>query len=332
MFCVVSNKITSAFILLCALSFAGCAVSPSPEILPSAAERLVAKDFAQIVSQVERYTPQQTTFLVPKPIGPVSPFDIALREELTIAGYAIEVLTFTADVSDPVISHRVERSTLNDGELRTYTFSINNVSFRRGYAIDHGGQIRPTTTMQAKGIESNVLRQDDSIFGSEFNLPANNSGSNPTVIAGDTTALSVPVPIGEELIVIPPIVDASSGSDEESVLKGTRIVDESLLVFNGESLVLGEANKRRVISVVNNYNSDSDVFSLLGCVRSEDLEWTEEANELVLGRTERVRSELRYAGIPDDKIKTEECGFGFGAQAPDLPADSLLLLLNRSEP
>jgi len=33
-----------------------------------------------------------------------------------------------------------------------------------------------------------------------------------------------------------------------------------------------------------------------------------------------------------DQIKTEECGFGFGAQAPDLPADSLLLLLNRSEP
>lgn len=332
MLSVSSNRMSFVLLLLSTVWLSGCLGAPRSEILPSAADRLVAKDFAQIVGQVERYSLETTTFRVPKPIGPVDPFSFALREELVIAGYNIEYLSFNADINDPVVSHQLERTILDDGEMRTYTVSLSGVSFRRGYIIDGEGQVRPITTMQAKGIESEVLRQDDTLFGADVNVASNAAGLNQAVLSADVTAQTVPDPIGEELIVIPPLVDASVASNENNSLQGMQIVDESLLVFRGESLVLGEANKRRVVGVVENYNSGSDVFSLLGCVRSEDLDWTEEANELVRGRTERVRSELRYAGIPNERIRTEDCTREVGVAAPNLPPGSVLLLLNRSEP
>ena len=332
MCCINLNKFSSVFLLLCILCITGCAGGLKPETLPSAADRLVAKDFAQIVSQVERYSPELTTFLVPKPIGPVDPFDLALREELTIAGYNFDSLSFNSDISNPVLSHKLEQTSTGNGEVRTYTVLVNNVNFRRGYAIDSEGRVRPITTMQAKGIESEGLRQDDSIFGADFFVAPDTNNSNTSVLSADTTTQSSPEPIGEELIVIPPVVDATVGSDSENLLQGTRIVDESLLVFNDRSLILGEANKRRVVRVLEKYNSRSDVFSLLGCVPNEDLDWAETANELTLGRTERIRSELRYAGIPDSKIKTQKCLQEPGAEVPELPANSVLLILNRSEP
>ena len=332
--CFSSNPFIITLLLFTAI-ISGCSGAPTREVLPSAADRLIAKDFAQIVSQVERFDPGSTIFRIPRPIGPVNPFDFALREEFSILGYNIEFLSFNSDVSDPVISHRVELTSSGDGEMRTYTVSLSGASFRRGYAINNEGQVRPVTTMQAKGIESEVLRQDDSIFGTDLNADPENTELTaqdfPSGVISQALASSGPNPVDEDLINVPILPDTVVSASSGSALQGTRIVGESLLIFRGDSLVLGEENKRRVVSVVENYRSRSDVFSLLGCVRGEDLDWEENASELALGRTERIRSELRYAGIPNDKIKIEECARDIGAEALDLPADSVLLLLNRDE-
>jgi len=329
MFNVFSNRSALALLLLCTGWLVGCAGTLTQETLPSPADRLIAKDFAQIVSQVERYAPNNTTFLVAKPIGPESPFDLALREEFLIAGYKVEYLSFDSDAADPVMSQVVEQSESADGELRTHTLSVNNVSFRRSYIISKEGQITPETTMQAKGVDSDVLRQDDSIFGIEVDGASSEFGSNPEVSPSDAQPVSDPN--DEELIDVQSGDEASVNLSNYSALQGMQIIDESLLVFSGDSLVLGDANKRSVVKVVKNYRSDSDVFSLLGCVRNDDIDWTEQASKLVIGRTERVRSELRYAGIPNEQIKTENCTRERGVDAPRLPSNGVLLLLNRRQ-
>lgn len=330
MFRVFSHRLSLAFLLLFVVSLLGCTAAPTRETLPSAAERLVAKDFAQIVSQVERYAPASTTFRVARPIGPVDPFDIALREELLIAGYKIDFLNFRVEVTDPVVSHDIELSTSDDGEVRTYTVSVSNVDFRRAYSIGSDGRVKPLTSMQAKGLDAAGLRQDDAIFGEEFDELTNSSQSE-NALADNTTRQSIPDLTGDEPIVIPPTVSLEGSADNENILQGMSIVDESLLIFDGESLLLGERNKRRVVDVVKNFNKDSDVFSMLGCISSEDSERADDASAIVRGRTERVRSELRYAGIPDEKIKTESCVGDGTTDAPNLPPDSVLLLLNRNE-
>ncbi len=316
-----------ALVLVYVSLLVGCASTPpQQEALPTIADRLVAKDFTQIIAQVEELDPTSTVLRMPRPIGFLGSFDAALREEFLIVGYSIEYLDYELNLEDPVISHTLTRSKKDDGEVLVYTVSADKIQFRRGYEVDADGLIQPITTMQVKGIDSEILRQDDTIFDAVADSPENDAGSDD---AGITVADRLPDPIGEELIVIPPVVDVPAELSEAVDLQNMRIVNESLLTFENQSLVMGESNKNRVRELITEFNSRSDVFSLYGCAGQDQISWTEEFSELALGRTDRVRSELLYAGIPGDKILIEQCDGDAAESGPELPEDSVLLLLNR---
>jgi len=324
--------------LLSALLLAACGGTPLRESLPTSADRLVAKDFAQLLVQVDSISPNKTSIRMARLIGTLNTFDTALREELEIAGYRIEPLT-TELVSDvPVVGHSTERTSVDDGETVVYTVNVGSAIFRRGYTIDSEGLVQPQTVMEAKGVDTGILSQDDSIFDLDADLESDSGSDAPLVTATaptqstdtDLASTRSPEPIEEELIVIPPVIDASSIDKDENVLFNTRIIGESLLAFDGDSLVLGEANKRRVRNLVSNFEPRTDVFSVLGCVFQDEQNWTEDADRIAIGRSERVQSELLYAGIPEAKIRAEACAQDTKTGAPIIPVGSVLLLLNRA--
>lgn len=319
----------STFIVLAIfVSLTGCVSAPFKlEALPDAADRLVARDFAQIISQVDDLQPETTVFWVPRPIGPISSFEGALREEFEAIGYSIQTMSISLTPDDFVLSHAMERNDSQAGEMLVYTVSVNDIEFRRGYKIESTGQVQPTTAMQAKGIDSETLRQDDSIFESVSEVASVSATTLSVEPAIEQPALMDP--IGEELIVIPPVLDASKQGIDGIDLQRAQIINQSLLVFDGDSYILGESNKRQVREMINIYNTRSDVFSIFSCMPRASVSWTESTTELVIGRTERVRSELLYAGIPKEKIVAETCSDDSGSGQSPIPEDTILLLLNR---
>jgi len=315
MFRFTKAKISIGFSLLTLVLVAGCSTAPIRVALPTIADRLVAKDFAQLLVQVDSIAPNATSLRMARQIDSSNTFDTALREELRIAGYRIEPITTELVAETPVVA-------------------------RRRYAISSDGLVEPLAAMEAKGVDTGILSQDDSIFDLESDTidtpnptpePVQAANTNTNTNTGNDSASSqIPEPIEEELIVIPPVVDASSEEPEVNVLLNTQIVGESVLSFSGDSLVLGESNKRRVRNLVSGFDAKTDVFSVLGCVFQDEVSWGDDAAQLAAGRSDRIRSELLYAGIPSEKIRDEACAQDADTGAPIIPVGSVLLLLNRS--
>ena len=87
------------------------------------------------------------------------------------------------------------------------------------------------------------------------------------------------------------------------------IVMEASLLFDNDSLRLGRVNKDRVRQFVSKFDLQSDVFSVIGCSNGATrLAIGQEG--LALGRAERVKQELLYAGVPQENILEEGCWAG----------------------
>lgn len=87
------------------------------------------------------------------------------------------------------------------------------------------------------------------------------------------------------------------------------IVDEIILTFDNDSVRMGAVNKTRVSNLVSLFNGATDVFSVIGCSNgATNLAMGQQG--LALGRAERVREELLFAGVPDENILEEGCWAG----------------------
>ncbi len=95
-------------------------------------------------------------------------------------------------------------------------------------------------------------------------------------------------------------------SNFESLFVEMGIVGEKVLTFANDSTRMGDNNKARLRELLRSFNPGSDVLSVVGCsLGPTRYEGGQEG--LALGRAMRVREELLYAGIPEDKILAEGC-------------------------
>ncbi|MFK8079546.1 MAG: hypothetical protein AB8B97_04610 [Granulosicoccus sp.] len=95
-------------------------------------------------------------------------------------------------------------------------------------------------------------------------------------------------------------------SNFESLFAEMGIVDEKVLTFANDSIRMGSVNKARLSELLQNFDPESDVLSVIGCSLGRTA-YSGGQQALALGRAERVREELLYAGIPDSKILAEGC-------------------------
>ncbi len=87
------------------------------------------------------------------------------------------------------------------------------------------------------------------------------------------------------------------------------IVGEVILIFDNDSVRMGAVNKMRVNELVRLFNDATDIFSVIGCSNgATSLAMGQEG--LALGRAERVKEELLFAGVPGENILEEGCWAG----------------------
>lgn len=95
-------------------------------------------------------------------------------------------------------------------------------------------------------------------------------------------------------------------SNFAEMLQEMGTVKETILTFNNDSTRLGVNNKERVKHFVAQFDPDRDVFSVIGCSHGNTaVQGGQQA--LALGRALRVKQELQFAGIPDNRILEEGC-------------------------
>ena len=116
-------------------------------------------------------------------------------------------------------------------------------------------------------------------------------------------------------------------SNFEDVLSGHSILSEEVLTFANDSMRLGERNKRVVERLVNRFNPETDVFSVVGCSMGPTQVKGGNA-ALALGRAGRVVEALRFAGVNDAHILDEGCWAAEEA-IERLPRRGVVITLNR---
>lgn len=103
-------------------------------------------------------------------------------------------------------------------------------------------------------------------------------------------------------------------------------VDEQILTFDNDSLRLGETNKWHIQQAVQHFNPDSDMFSIVGCSLGPTK--LKSGNEgLAIGRANRVKEALIFAGVPQSNILDEGC---WAAESIEkMPSRGVVLVLKR---
>ena len=168
----------------------------------------------------------------------------------------------------------------------------------------------PTETVAAAGSEALPPQQTDE----QSNQAASEIASAPekkTFL--DLVAPSVPIPdpSTQSVLAIQPAGDTQNvmelqQSNFEDLFADMAFVNEKVLTFANDSTRMGEVNKVRLQELVDNFDAESDIFSLVGCSLGQT-SYAGGQEALARGRAMRVREELLHAGIPQDSIVEEGC-------------------------
>lgn len=95
-------------------------------------------------------------------------------------------------------------------------------------------------------------------------------------------------------------------SNFEEQLADKKNVAEEILIFGDDSYVLGARNKQLLGEMIDSFDPETDVVSVVGC--STGVTQIEHGNAaLAIGRANRVKEALLYSGVPHDKIFEEGC-------------------------
>ena len=176
-------------------------------------------------------------------------------------------------------------------------------------------QSEPSATdpavLLSSSAEAQALEQSDEQLLNQASSEPASKREKKTFL--DLVAPTVPAtePSGQAVLAIKPDRDTKNvmelqQSNYEDLFADMAFVSEKVLTFANDSTQIGDANKVRLQELVEDFEVESDVFSVVGC----SLGQTNRAGgqeELAMGRAMRVREELLYAGIPGDNIVEEGC-------------------------
>ena len=150
----------------------------------------------------------------------------------------------------------------------------------------------------------------------------------------DSIAPSVPYAESQSQALLAITLDRSTEnimdlqqSNFENLFADMAFVNEKILMFGSDSMRLGDVNKNSLQELIKSFESESDIFSLVGCALGHT-DFTGGQENLALGRAKRVREELIYAGIPENSIVEEGC---WSAESYDerMPRSGVVVTLKR---
>lgn len=269
--------------------------------------RIVALDFVDAMNSLPELIPTETTLFTRLPD---TRFAEILVSALQNSGYRLRLGEGAAEQSLDYLVRSAPRagdanSTYdansagavtesagagNEGEF-DYTFEVmaGRVHLKRVYRVDATG-IVPASAMKMRTVAVN----------------------EQTLGAGPAAALTSPPadmnsrPKGESRTRN---MYDSGESQYADILAEYTDVSRDVMVFPNDSLLMGKDNKRMARDIVDRFDAERDVISVIGCSHGRTA-LPDGNRTLALGRASRVREEFELAGIDAGRVLDEGCWAG----------------------
>ena len=157
------------------------------------------------------------------------------------------------------------------------------------------------------GVSEKRLSSAETTLGNEANLVA--IGEAPSIdSAGNTLNLEgrEPGAANPDNVPIKRNVYDTLSSNFSDIFVDYENVEQDVLVFPNDSLVIGDFNKDIIQQYAEVMNPETDIVSIIGC--SHGGTEIENGNSLLaIGRAHRVKEAFLFSGIAHDKILDEGC-------------------------
>lgn len=303
-------------------------VKTQPDQLAEDQVELVTRDFVSAISKLQGFSPRQTTVQFYKPS---TVFLDNLHDKMRDAGYGIQIIS-KGENSAKRVSYFFEHFETSEGTTVAYDVRVGDVKLSREYEI-RAGRIFPIAALSILGgvtdgnstVDNSIFRQSDT-HGWTVVRPTtgaairgkNDTAKNSTNLLGDfASSQHTAVPTKRNIADI-------GQSNYSSLFKLYEPMRSETLVFPNDSLVLGAKNKSTIYSVAQQFDTTTQVISVVGCSTGKTK--IDNGNALLAnGRANRVKEELIIAGVSPDSILDEGCWAG--SRVDDIPGRGVILTL-----
>jgi len=278
----------------------------------TSSDELIANDLLSAMSKIDGFEPAQTTVQTK---APESTFDFALLSALEDLGYATRIVDRVE--GNNLLTHTTQ--SLPDEEYRVhrkYTLNFRNISLERSYLFDlqdvkTGSKLMVAGALPIEHTPPDTLLETNEVDEAESN-PATFTNASENSFGSLRQKRNV-MEIGV--------------SNYSKILGQREEIKKAVLVFENDSMVIGDDNKEEIRNFVNQFNPDRDIFSVIGCSHGSTSIPNGNAI-LATGRAQRVKEELLFAGIPENRILDEGCWDPVLADEK-MPIRGVVLTLNR---
>jgi len=287
-------------------------VSPSTTLN----DDLIVQNLIFSITQLQELHPFSTTISMKQPRSDLGKL---IEARFTDAGYGIQYVE--SDEGEYYVRHSAQNAMTEEGEKTTYQITVGSISVSRDFKLE-GGQTIPNSVLRVDGPPEQDIVLNDKVFGdtfadTQFKEVYFEAGYTPEIV--DVNESVVPVDAEPEVQVA--VAETGRTSFKDIVQQNMRFLmrsnyasvferyddlEQIVLVFPNDSLRIGDKNKQTVQRYANSFNPETDVISVVGC--SHGRTKIQQGNQLLaLGRANRVKEALIFAGIDHSLIFEEGC-------------------------
>lgn len=321
--------------------------------------KLITSDFVSTLTQLPETLPAQTVLHTSQPS---TRFGELFLSSLQRAGFDLRIGNTQSQRWLVYYANRDENLSSNGNPIYTFIVSAGDVKLKRSYEVDQYGIRPAGSMFVRGATADDVVLDNTlfSVRSPQVASAVNdNTVANDNPAVDDTDALVAELDEPEiELNAVPdpqPLVklqNSNALADSSRAVTGTKglpnndaysefsnmfdtgesrykeifksydVVDRMVYVFSNDSLVLGKQNKVLVKQLAKNFNSETDVMSVIGC--SHGASNLENGNAyLANSRAVRVKEEFITVGLDADKVLDEGCWAN--VDHPRMPARGVLV-------
>lgn len=310
----------------------GCSLfGDERESLPEDGLGHIAQDLVFTLVQLPSTNPLSTTVQMSDPVTPFGDEVVSLVRE---AGYGIQ--SVPDDRGGNHLRYREERIASELGVETRYAVSIGDVEVERAYGTADGDLV-PLSAQQVSGTGAGdvEVELDTALFGDAIDPAADavrfEDRSAPlfTDAAGEPVALAFarPAPDSDGFAArVKENLYHRLSSNYAELFASYADVDSVTIDFGNDSMRLGKSQKLLIDGFADRLRPDTDLLSVIGCSHGATA-LTNGNSLLALGRANRVKEALVFAGVPPGAVLDEGCWAGQGH--PVFPARGVVLTLKR---
>ena len=270
---------------------------------------LVAQNLVYTLAQLVELNPLSTTIQLSEPR---TSFGRDIVRRIRDVGYGVQ--SVPDDRGRHYLRYRVQQTTSELSEETRYTVSIGSVSVERAYdRVD--GRLVPVSELRVRGsTESTSVELNDDLFAIDSASPIStisfNADAQPSIV--DATGIESPSTADVPNLFGARLKQNLYGridSNYAELFADYDDIDQDNLSFGNDSMRLGAEQKALIADYASRVNPQTDLISIVGC--SHGSTSIDNGNSvLALGRTNRVKEALVYAGLSPERILDEGCWAG----------------------